>query len=142
MVITAAFPAKSTRNPLRKALGKAFLLTPFLLAACQQATPPTAPPSNERPSVTLIAKPDIGEAPLTVTLTAQGTDPDGDTLSYRWNIVGGETEPESFEGEAVQTRTFETPGEYLIEVVASDGDFDSEPDAATVIVQDPDAPTG
>ena len=47
------------------------------------------PPGNRAPSVEGAALPASGKAPLDVRLTAQGSDPDGDTLTYAWEFGDG-----------------------------------------------------
>lgn len=119
---------------MRKPLATVLLLS---LSACQQAVP-TPPAANQRPTVELIAEPDNGAAPLTLTLTAQGSDPDGDPLTYIWAISGAGFE--TFEGKAVETRTLADPGTYTVEVVVNDGQQDSEADSLEILVRGADEP--
>lgn len=133
-------PQRSPLEPQWVRLG--LLLAPLVLAACQQEVAAPELPPNGRPQVTLTAVPDIVPAPLTVTLTAEASDPDGDALTYRWSIIGEGIEPEDFEGGAVETREFKTPGRVDVEVIVSDGELDSEPAAVTIQVLGPDAPEG
>ncbi|MGE3273534.1 MAG: OmpA family protein [Vicinamibacterales bacterium] len=46
--------------------------------------PPPAPPVNRPPTVTARCEPCTVQVGQQATVTAEGTDPDGDTLSYRW----------------------------------------------------------
>ena len=48
-------------------------------------------PGNEAPTVDAAAVPSSGPAPLQVLFTAQGSDPDGDVLTYAWNYGDGST---------------------------------------------------
>jgi cytochrome c len=52
------------------------------------------PPGNRAPSVEGGATWDPGNAPREVLFTAQGTDPDGDTLTYAWDF-GDDSDPVS-----------------------------------------------
>ena len=112
------------------------LLFPALLlalAGCQQVAP--EPPPNMRPTVHLTATPDNGPTPLTVVLDADASDPEGKPLTYRWFIDGEEPQ----EGKTF-SYVFEEVGPHLVEVVASDGELDSEPDAVEILVRDADTP--
>lgn len=75
-------------------------------------------PENRPPRARITATPEVGAAPLEVTLSAAGsTDPDGgDRLRYLWEFPDGETAT----GESV-TRSFAAAGEQLVRLVVSDG---------------------
>jgi peptidoglycan-associated lipoprotein len=51
--------------------------------------PPPAPPANRSPSVTASCNPCTVEPGATSNLTATGTDPDGDPLTYQWAAPQG-----------------------------------------------------
>jgi peptidoglycan-associated lipoprotein len=51
--------------------------------------PPPAPPANRSPSVTASCNPCTMEPGATSNLTATGTDPDGDPLTYQWTAPQG-----------------------------------------------------
>lgn len=114
---------------------RAWFFAPLLLAACQQAAPPTGSAQNRAPSVELTADRDSGPVPLTVALTALGADPDGDPLIYIWSISGPGFD--NFEDEPSISYTFTEPGAYTVEVVTSDGVLESTPDSVEILVSDP-----
>lgn len=88
-----------------------------------------------RPTVHLNAEPDNGPAPLTVVLNADANDPEGKPLTYRWFVDGEEPQ----EGKTFNY-VFEEVGPHLVEVIASDGELDSEPDTVEILVRDPEGP--
>jgi len=92
-------------------------------------------PVNLRPTVSIVAKPDNGPAPLTVVLTANASDPEGQPLTYRWFVDGAEPQ----EGNTF-SYVFEEVGDHLAEVIVSDGAFDSKTDSVDIVVIDPDEP--
>ena len=77
----------------------------------------TDPPGNRAPAVEAAVAPQSGNAPLAVLLSADGTDPDGDELTYTWAFGDGQT------GAGAQTwHTYAGPGTYTAEVTATDPD--------------------
>ena len=74
-------------------------------------------PTNRPPTVTLTLNPASGQVPLNVTTTADASDPDGDTLSFLWQVDGQENAETGSELRLV----FEQPGTYPIRVTVSDG---------------------
>lgn len=105
----------------------------LLLVGCQQALPPEGP-ENRPPELNLVADPDNGPAPLTIELRAQASDPDGDTLSYFWEI-----DFELLEGQALRTVTFDEPGTYSVSVLVTDEKWDVR-DEVEIIVYGEDDP--
>ncbi|ADI15742.1 PKD domain-containing protein [Truepera radiovictrix] len=86
--------------------------------------PPTTPPEdpdNRRPEVALAAEPTAGEAPLTVTFTANAKDYDGDPLTFRWDFGDGTVLPATTREQRVQTHTYTAPGSYTATVTVEDG---------------------
>ena len=77
----------------------------------------TEPPGNAAPAVEAAAAPSSGSAPLRVRLTSQGTDPDGDRLSYAWDLGDGETA-----GRRNVWHTYTEPGTHTATVTATDPD--------------------
>jgi cytochrome c len=81
----------------------------------QVAVTVTNPPGNLPPTVKAAAAPKSGNAPLDVLLTAQGSDPDGDALTYRWEFGDGETA----DGRRAR-HMYTSPGTYDAKVTARD----------------------
>jgi PKD repeat protein len=79
--------------------------------------PPAGPDGNEPPTVELSASTTRGTAPLTVSFSADASDPDGDPLAYSWTFGNGERA----EGNSSQTIVYDEPGEYTTVVTVSDG---------------------
>ena len=75
----------------------------------------TDPPGNLPPTVKAAAAPKSGNAPLDVLLTASGTDPDGDTLTYAWEFGDGDTA----DGRRAR-HVYESAGTYTAKVTARD----------------------
>jgi PKD repeat protein/glucose/arabinose dehydrogenase len=71
--------------------------------------------TNRPPTVRAAADPAGGDAPLDVRFTADGSDPDGDTLTYRWDFGDGGT---AFGAQA--THRYDEPGEYTAVVEVTD----------------------
>jgi len=70
---------------------------------------------NRPPTVTVSAQPTSGTAPLTVSFTANGSDPNGDELTYAWSFGDGTTS-----SERNPTHTYATRGTYTAEIVVTD----------------------
>jgi len=102
------------------------------------AEPPATPGEGENgaPSVTLTASAARGNAPLTVSFSAQASDPDGDDLSYAWTFGNGERAT----GNSSRTVTYEEPGEYTAWVVASDGLLDARASFTVRVREAPEEP--
>lgn len=73
-------------------------------------------PDNRPPTATAAVAPTTGPAPLDVHFTADGTDPDGDPLSYHWSFGTG-----AGADAAHATFRYESPGTYTASVSVSDG---------------------
>ena len=84
------------------------------------------PPGNVSPHVEAAALPRSGAAPLEVQLSAAGTDPDGDALTYSWDFGDGSPSAPG----PVATHTYARAGSYTATVTAVDGHGGSA--AATV----------
>ena len=89
---------------------------------------------NEAPIIQASAAPGAGTAPLTVNLMATATDPEGEPVSVRWQVVDGLTLPG-----ANVTHDFLDIGIYKVKVIATDPHGASS--SKTLVVQvDPNAP--
>ncbi|WP_432872034.1 ThuA domain-containing protein [Microbispora rosea] len=72
---------------------------------------------NQRPTVTASATPTTGTAPLKVDFTSTGTDPEGDTVTYKWDFgVNGASQPTT----ANASYTYTAPGNYTATVTVTD----------------------
>ncbi|MGM0944981.1 MAG: ThuA domain-containing protein [Bacteroidota bacterium] len=73
---------------------------------------------NRPPAITAIsADKSSGSLPLTVTFTAEASDPENDPISYTWDLGNGKTETTS---EPQVTATFDQIGEFEVQVSAAD----------------------
>jgi len=73
---------------------------------------------NERPEVELTVDPVSGGAPLTVTATAEATDPDGTgDLTYAWDAGLGDG---FVDGTSAFEHTYDEPGTYRLQVRVTD----------------------
>ena len=84
----------------------------------------------------------VFEAGQVVTLNGTGSwDPDGDTLTYRWNQTSGANV--TLSDYASPVPTFVPPAaphlqSFIFELVVSDGETDSNPSTAVVMIQRPE----
>lgn len=97
---------------------------------------PPATDDNEAPSVTLLADPAIGQAPLTVGLAADAFDQDGDELTYEWRLDG-----EVIGANASGSITLPEPGVYTVSVTVDDGHGGSAEDSALIEVEESESKT-
>lgn len=98
--------------------------------------PTEEPPANRAPSVTLLIE--TLEAKRTIRTIATASDPDGDTLSYRWAFGDGETAT----GNSSRTHSYDESDTYIVTVTVSDGDLEAQ-DSVSITVQHlrpPDTP--
>ena len=100
--------------------------------------PPPPPPANRPPTVSIECDPcevGVGEE---IELRADARDPDGDTLTYRWNSPAGELTGAG--NQATQRwRAPDQGGPVPVTVTVSDGRGGSVSDTVTVQVNEPPA---
>lgn len=94
------------------------------------------PPPNEPPSVSVVAQPTAGQAPLSVSFTANAGDSDGSIATYNWDFGNGQT---SGTGPNAAT-TFSAAGTYTAVVTVRDNGGVAASAAVTISVSPP-APT-
>jgi outer membrane protein OmpA-like peptidoglycan-associated protein len=82
---------------------------------------PPPPPPNHPPTITLTANPTkvFAGSNDSITLNAQASDPDNDTLTYKWTATGGTVEGTG--AEARWNSTGVQPGKYTITSTVDDG---------------------
>jgi PKD repeat protein len=74
--------------------------------------------ANRAPTVELTATPASGTAPLNVTFSASGSDPDGDALTYQFDF--GEGKPTRAGTARTATHRYKKPGVYTATVTVTD----------------------
>jgi len=90
-----------------------FLIQPTLVATLSA-------PSNSVPQVSLAADTLVAAINQDVTLTASGSDPDGDSLAYAWDFdIGDAFAPEGLNS-PLAVRRWSSPGIYVVTVTCSD----------------------
>ncbi|HWK29748.1 MAG TPA: PKD domain-containing protein [Solirubrobacter sp.] len=85
-------------------------------------------PAPGNPVIQAFADPTSGVAPLPVNFTATGYDPDGSTLTWKWQFEDG-----AYLGRTV-SRTFTKPGVYTATVTATDAQGEKTSQEVTVTV--------
>lgn len=100
------------------------------LPACEEPAPNTAPIADAGSDQTV----EVGDL---VTLDGSGSsDADGDTLLFSWTFLAtpdGSAAVLSDSGTVAPTFEADQPGDYVIELVVSDGKVDSAPDDVVVV---------
>lgn len=85
---------------------------------------PGEPEANQAPTGTLSASITQGEVPVDVAFTFEGSDPDGDALSWTFDANGdGTFEAEGTELPAAYNHSYADTGSYLANFTLSDGDL-------------------
>ena len=89
---------------------------------------------NRAPTVSLLAAPLSGEAPLNVSFTASANDLDGDEVSYLYSFGDGETTA----GAPAASHTYTEDGSYTATVTVADGKGGTASDSVEIVVGDGD----
>jgi glucose/arabinose dehydrogenase len=93
----------------------------------------TATPTNQQPTAAATASPTTGNAPLTVNFDGTGsTDPDGDPLSYAWDLDADGAYDDSTSSRT--TFTYTANGTYAAGLRVTDGRGGSDTDSVTIRV--------
>jgi hypothetical protein len=87
-----------------------------VLPQTDEENDPTPPPANQSPSVTIRADHTSGKKPLTVKLTADAIDPDGQIVSIAWSFSDGTRA----EGKSVQRKYKKKVGSFIEKVSVVD----------------------
>ena len=90
--------------------------------------------ANQPPTVEAAVAPSLGSAPLSVQLSAQATDPDGDRVTYRWAFGDGQ----EADGRSVRHVYF-LPGTYSATVTATDVEGATATDSVQIVAGNPPA---
>jgi hypothetical protein len=75
------------------------------------------PAGNQPPAAVVTANTAAAPASTPVVFTASAADPNNDTLAYAWDFGDGEF---STDNAPIQTHSFETAGEYMVQCTVSD----------------------
>ena len=89
---------------------------------------------NRAPTVSLLAAPLSGQAPLNVSFTASANDLDGDEVSYLYSFGDGETTA----GAPAASHTYTEDGSYTATVTVADGKGGTASDSVEIVVGDGD----
>lgn len=87
-------------------------------------------PPNSPPVANFTATPDLGPAPLLVSLDASSSTDDSGITSYSWDFGDGATGS----GQSL-THTYTTPGTYIISLIVSDQQGLTDLKAETILVE-------
>jgi PKD repeat protein len=132
-------PAQAKEVPMRHRLwrGLCALLLAMGLAACGDdgGNTPTTPASNRPPTGSINASRSTTLAQvMTVTFTANGSDPDGDAVSYSWNFGDSGTASGSS-----ASHMYANPGTFNVTLTISDNRGGSTNVSTTVVSKRMDA---
>jgi len=115
----------------RKAVSGRSAVVPLLSGICSADVV-----SNEPPVANAEVSPLQGTTPLIANFNASGSsDPDGDTLSYRWDFGDG-----NFSSEVVTSHTYTEAGSYTIVLTVTDSELNSDTATVTLTATDPPPP--
>jgi glucose/arabinose dehydrogenase len=94
------------------------------------------PVTNQAPTAAATANPTSGAVPLTVSFSGTGSsDPDGDTLSYAWDLDGDGQFDDSTS--ATPSRTYTTPGTVTVGLRVTDPGNNSDTTSLTITAGSP-----
>jgi PKD repeat protein len=91
--------------------------------------------TNTPPTAQASATPMQGTAPLSVSFTGGGTDPDGSVTGYRWTFGDG-----SSSSMQNPSHTFSSPGDYTVTFTVTDNKGATAADRKQIVVSAPTAP--
>ncbi len=95
----------------------------------------TTPEPNEIPTVSLSADDNSVDAGDSVTLTATGSDPDGDALTFSWSAAAGTLgTADTAGGTSTNTWSADAGGAYTVSVSVNDGNGGVATDAVNIAV--------
>ena len=113
------------------------ILTIFILNSCDSDKNGTGP-SNEPPVIlSLIANPTIVDINENSIITCTANDPDGDNLTYVWEVSGGSI---SGTGSSVTWTAPNTQGSYSVSCTADDGNGGQDFESVNIIVTENELP--
>jgi len=117
--------------------GKSTALTgaAIVIAMLAFAAPASAGTTNQPPTVTVIAAPTTGVAPMTVLLSAATSDSDSLTFSYDWDLNGDGVFGDAHSQDIVYT--YLVPGTYTASVRVTDDAGATGTDTQTINVLSP-----
>jgi len=99
--------------------------------------------SNNTAPVAIAGEDQTAYAGEVITLDGSGSydnDNENDVLSYSWSQLSGPVVELENSNSAAPSFTAETAGSYEFELIVSDGILESQPDTATIIIEDIIAP--
>jgi hypothetical protein len=114
-----------------------------LTSPIQTLTITAAPPGGNAPPKAIVTpeKLEVAVGTQTSLTGSQSTDPDGDSLSYRWQLLHKPAGSQSVLTSSTSSATYLTPdteGEYRIELIVSDGRAESAASLATLTATEQD----
>jgi len=89
-------------------------------------------PANQPPKISPSALPVTGDAPLVVEFSAHASDPEGDVLTYAWDL-GDPSSGDNTSALAEPTQTYVDPGTYVAWLTVSDS-FNEVSASLTIVV--------
>ena len=107
----------------------------FVLYTATASPPPSSPPPNQPPTIIASATPKRGRAPLTVAFVANGTDPEGGALAYRWSFGDGSSSTERNPQHVYQPRSGERKSTFTATVTVTDDRGATASIQTTIVVQ-------